>query len=56
VVTCVTHSLTGSYTLDYVEVTHRYPDDDFSLEQLLLKLTEHKVLMYSPDMELGHIL
>jgi len=40
------HSVTSlAQTLDYVEVARRYPDDDFSLEQLLLKLTEHKVLI-----------
>ena len=33
-------------TLDYVEVARRYLDKDFTLDQLLLKLTERKILLY----------
>ena len=33
-------------TLDYIEVSRRRVDEDFTLDQLLLKLSERKILSY----------
>ena len=33
-------------TFDYVEVARRRPHEDKTLDQLLLKLTERKILLY----------
>ena len=41
------HSVTSlAQTLDYVEVARGHLSDDFALDQLLLKLTERKLLHY----------
>ena len=41
------HSVTSlEQTLDYVKVARHYLDDCFTLDQLLVKLTEHKLLCY----------
>jgi len=41
------HPVTSlAQTLDYVEVARRYLYNDFTLDQLLLKLTERKILLY----------
>jgi len=41
------HSVTSlAQTLDYVEVARGHLRDDFALDQLLLKLTERKLLHY----------
>jgi len=41
------HPVTSlAQTLDYVEVARRYPDEGSTLNQLLLKLTERKILLY----------
>ena len=42
------HSVTSlAQTLDYIEVAQRRCPADRTLDHLTLKLTEHKVLMYS---------
>jgi len=41
------HSVTSlAHTLDYVEVARRHLDEHDTLDQLLLKLTERKILLY----------
>jgi len=41
------HPVTSlAQTLDYIEVAHRKLSQLFTLSQLLLKLTEHKILKY----------